>query len=606
MTSSTARAPTSNMIECYLSKMELCITNKDLTLGRLFHARLLKTALTLHTLLSNRLIDMYAKCGSLSCSISTFQDLPFKNHQSWNTLLASFLRDSSLLQSARQLFDQMPQRNLVSYNTMISKLSLHGQNLEALKLFREMQRERLGMDKFTVVGIAPACAALADLRSLRQLHSAVISNGLHLNCIMSNVFIDGYGKCAAANVSRQVFDRMETKDIVSWTSLIRAYTNANRICEAYQIFMDAPSVNEVSWSALISGLEQNGQEDAAIDLFRKMLEEGSLPTPFTLVSLLSACARLGLINQGKQVHCYMFRRCISFNVFVQNSVVDLYAKCGDMESASAVFDRMPYRDVVTWNSMVTGFANNGLAMESLGMFERMLRDGITPSHVTFLGVLSACSHAGFVALGRRVLRSMEKEFGICPRTEHYSSLIDTLGRMQHLEEAMEVIESLHSNGGSSSVGMWGALLGACLVHGDVEFGRRAAESLFVLDSQNGARYVTLSNIYAASGKWDEAQKVRLVMKRKGLRKAAACSWIEVKSRKNVFLAEDKTHSETEEIYEMLSVLFDQLKEERQISAGAFSIHFMPFVFTEIFSGDCCRFSSPALVIERPSLLFIIS
>ncbi|KAH0437049.1 hypothetical protein IEQ34_026312 [Dendrobium chrysotoxum] len=565
-------ATAADIIECYLSQIEICISSKDLKLGRLLHSRLLKTALNLHTLLSNRLIDMYAKCGSLPCTISSFDDLPFKNHQSWNTLLAAYSRDSRFLHSARHLFDDMPERNLVSYNTMISKLSHHGLHQEALKLFSEMQRKGLGMDKFTVVGIAPACAGLSDLQSLRQLHCAIIYHGMQLNCIMSNVLIDGYGKCGDAIAARQVFDQMEVKDIVSWTSLIGAYTNANRLDDAYRVFISAPSRNAVSWTALISGFEQNGQEDAAVDLFEQMLEEGVCPTPFTLVSFLSACARLGLIDRGKQVHCYMLRRFIGFdcfNIFTHNSLIDMYAKCGDMESASVLFDNMPGRDVVSWNTMVTGFAQNGLAKESLDVFERMVQVGITPSHVTFLGVLLACSHAGLVSEGNRILRFMEKEFEVCPGIEHYSILIDALGRMNQLEEAMKVIESLHSTGLSSSVGMWGALLGACQVHGNIELGRRAAESLFVLDPENGARYVTLSNIYAAAGKWSEARKVRLVMKGKGLRKEAGCSWIEVKGGKKVFVPEDGSHSQTEEIYEMLSLLVEQMKEERQNSFNLF-------------------------------------
>ncbi|XP_020573686.1 pentatricopeptide repeat-containing protein At2g13600-like [Phalaenopsis equestris] len=561
-------------IELYLSHIELCISTKDLKFGRLLHSRLLKTALHLHTILSNRLIDMYAKCGSLPCSISSFDDLPFKNHQSWNTLLAAFSRDFRFLDSARQLFDEMPERNIVSYNTMISKLSHHGKHHEALKLFSEMQRKGIGMDKFTVVGIAPACTGLAHLHSLRQLHGAITSNGLQLNSIMSNVLIDGYGKCGHPNAARQVFDIMPVKDIVSWTSLITAYTNANRLEDAYRVFLSAPSRTAVSWTALISGFEQNMQEEVAVNLFEQMFEEGIRPTPFTSVSLLSACARLGLIDRGKQLHCYMLRRFIDFfcfNIFTQNSLIDLYAKCGDMESATVVFDRMPARDVISWNSMVTGFAQNGLATEAFDVFKRMLRVGIKPSHVTFLGVLSACSHGGLVTESRQVLRLMEKEFEVFPGDEHYSALIDGLGRMRRLEEAMKVIESLESDGRSGSVGMWGALLGACRAHGNMELGRRAAESLFVLEPENGARYVTLSNIYAAAGQWDEAGKVRVVMKGRGLRKEAGCSWIEVKGGRKVFVCEDKSHLQTREIYEMVLALVDRMKGEEEFAEGEFFI-----------------------------------
>ncbi|KAG0480554.1 hypothetical protein HPP92_011412 [Vanilla planifolia] len=562
MAATTAAAGT---VESYVSQIEHCIASKDLKLGRILHSCLLKTAFTLNTLLSNRLIDLYGKCGSPSCSRAAFDDLPSKNHQSWNTLLAAHLRYPALLSSARHLFEEMPERNLVSYNTMISKLCQHGFYQEALKTFSEMQREQLGMDKFTVVGVAPACAGLGYLRSLRQLHCAIISNGMQLNSIMSNVLIDGYGKCGDATSSQHVFDQMEVTDIVSWTSLLVAYTNTNRLDDAYQIFIKTPSRNAVSWTALISGFEQNGQEDAAVGLFEQMVAEGIVPTPLTFASTLSACAALGLVDRGKQVHCYVLRTCSGgadgFNIFIQNALMDMYAKCGDMDSASAMFNKMLERDVVSWNTMVTGFALNGLAKQSLDMLASMLQGGVTPTHVTFLGVLSACGHAGFIAEARQLLRLMEREFGARPRPEHYAAIIDGLGRKNRLVEAMKVIESLISNGGSSGVGLWGALLGACQVHGNVEIGKRAAESLFLLEPENGARYVTLSNIYAAAGKWDEARRLRLVMKGKRLKKDVGCSWIEVKGVKQVFMAEDKSNSRTKEIYEMLDVLVEEIKKE---------------------------------------------
>ncbi|PKA66775.1 Pentatricopeptide repeat-containing protein [Apostasia shenzhenica] len=559
MTSTTAET-----VELYLSQIELSIATKDIKLGRLLHSRLLKTALALYTLLSNRLVDMYAKCGSLPCALSAFDDLPSKNHQSWNTLLAAYSRDFQLLPCALRLFDVMPERNLCSYNTMISCLGHHGQYREALTTFTEMQRNRIGFDKFTIVAIAPACSGLPDLRALRQVHSAIISNGLELSAIMSNVLIDGYGKSGDADSARFVFDQMEERDVVSWTSLIGAYSNANRLDDAYLAFINTPSRNAVTWTALISGLEQHGQEAAAVGLFEQMMADRVNPTPFTLVSILSAFARLGLLDRGKQVHCYMFRRRFNrldcFNIFTHNALIDMYSKCGDMKSASQLFDEMPERDIVSWNSMITGFAQNGMAKQSINVFERMVEAGISPTHVTFLGVLSACSHGGLVSEGPRFLRLME-EYGVHPRPEHCSALIDVLGRKRKLEEAMEVIESSSFTGGSGSVGMWGALLSACRVHGNVELGRRAAESLFALEPENGARYVTLSNIYAAAGEWEASRRVRTAMKGKGLSKEVGCSWIEVKGGKRVFLAEDKSHFRSHEIYEMLDVLFHQMMEE---------------------------------------------
>lgn len=377
-----------------------------------------------------------------------------------------------------------------------------------------------------------------------------------MNMIMQNVLVDGYGKCGDMGSSRCVFDKMEERDVVSWTSLVGGYTRVGQTDEARRVFDRMPVKNEVSWTALISGHEQNGEEEKAIELFEKMVVEGVKPTASTLVSVLSSCARLGLIGRGKQVHSYVLKR-FMFNIFTYNVLVDMYSKCGDMGSALSVFELMNEWDVVSWNSMVTGYAQNGLGEQSLTFFERMIKAGVRPNRVTFLGVISACNHTGFVSEGRRFLNTMEKEFGICPTPEHFAAFVDTLGRKRHLSEAAELIESLPS----SSVGTWGALLGACRVHGDWELGKKAADSLFALEPENGARYVTLSNIYAAAGKWDESRRVRVVMRGKGLKKEVGCSWIEVRSVKHVFEAGDKSYYRKEEMYRMLDTLVDQMKEQ---------------------------------------------
>ncbi|XP_038986712.1 pentatricopeptide repeat-containing protein At2g21090-like [Phoenix dactylifera] len=562
-TTSAAAAAAATTVARFLSLIERCIAAKDLRLGRHLHSHLLKTALNHHTVLANRLVHLYSLSGSLPSAVSAFTDLPFKNHHSYNTLLAALCR-SGHLPAARQLFDQMSHRDLVSHNTMISTLTHHGHHREAMNLFTRMRKDH-SFDKFTVVGVATACANLGALNSLRQLHGAAIGAGLDFNVIMSNVMIDAYGKCGDAEVSRELFDRMETRDVISWTSLVAAYASARRLEEAWLAFDRMPERNAVSWTALVSGYEQNGEGEAALELFRRMIEEGVGPTPFTLVSVLSACAGLGLIARGKQVHGFMVRKCIgldSFNIFTSNALIDMYAKCGDMASAANVFDAMPERDVVSWNSMVTGFARNGHGKRSLAVFEQMMKAGVTPNHTTFLGVLSACSHAGLVSEGRRFLDSMERKYGLKPRPEHYAAFVDALGRNCQLEEAMELNKDLHSKHELSSVGTWGALLGACRVHGNLELAERASEYLFELEPENGARYLMLSNIYAAAGQWDDVRQVRLLMKGKGFRKDPGFSWIDLRSGKHMFVADDKSHIRTGEIYELLATLVDQMKETR--------------------------------------------
>ncbi|XP_039126179.1 pentatricopeptide repeat-containing protein At2g22070-like [Dioscorea cayenensis subsp. rotundata] len=557
------RAANSSVIELSISMIEQCITKKNLSLGKLIHGRLLKSALTLHTLLANRLLDMYSKCGTFDHAQALFDEMPHRNHQSWNTLLGALSR-AGHLHAARQLFDEMPERNLVSFNTMISSLAHSGHQMEALSLFRRLRRDSMvdeKMDRFTVVAVAMACAGLEDLHAVRQLHAAVVVSGMEMNLIMSNVMIDAYGKCGYAEASSSLFDRMGPRDVVSWTSLIGAYARANQLEKACQVFERMPVRNSVSWTALISGYEQHGHEAVALELFQRMMEERVEPTPFTLVSLLSACARLGLIGRGTELHGYIVRR-HPFNLFEHNALIDMYAKCGNISLATKVFAEMPERDFISWNSMVTGFAQNGHGELSLSVFRSMIDVGVKPNNVTFLAVLTACSHAGLVSEGGQMLRMME-EYNLVPKPEHYAAFIDALGRKRQLSEAMEFVESLHLGGGMDAIGVWGALLGACQVHGDLELAKKAAESLFVLDPQNGVRYITLSNIYSAAGRWDDARRLRAVMKEKGLKKDPGCSWIEVRSIKHVFVAEDKSHFAVEEIYGMLSLLVDQMKQSEE-------------------------------------------
>ncbi|OAY64725.1 Pentatricopeptide repeat-containing protein [Ananas comosus] len=559
------------MITVYgvLPLLDLFVSSSDLRRGRALHALLLKSALTHHTLLSNRLISLYSSAAApeTTAAEAAFGDLPFKNAHSYNTLLAALARSQRTLPRALRLFDEMPVRNLVSYNTLISALSHLGHPRRALRIFAQLLKDRalgpaVAVDRFTVVGAAAACASLGALQPLRQLHGAAVVSGLEMNLIMCNAVVDSYGKCNSPDDARRVFDHMTVRDSVSWTSLIAAYAWARRLEDAVRVFDRIPERDVVSWTALISGHEQNGEEEAALELFEKMLGEGAEPTPFTLVSALGACAMSGLIARGKQMHGFVLRRFVNseqFNIFIHNALIDMYAKCGNMASAVGLFDEMPEKDFVSWNSMVTGFANNGYGMQSLAMFERMLGAGVAPTHVTFLGALAACSHTGLVSEGRRALDLMEK-YGLQPRPEHFAAFIDTLGRNCQLEEATKFIESLPSRSGLGTAGTWGALLGACRVHGNVELAERAADHLIQLEPENGARYVMLSNIYAAAGHWDDARRVRALMKGKGLKKDQACSWIEVRSVKHVFVASDKSHCEGEEIYGMIELLVDEMKK----------------------------------------------
>ncbi|KAL3741375.1 hypothetical protein ACJRO7_016933 [Eucalyptus globulus] len=429
---------------------------------------------------------------------------------------------SLIARCALVLFDEMPQRALVSYNSLISGLSRHGFYVESLSVFMHMQKEYdcLFMDEFTFVGVVGACARLGAFKFLRQVHGVAIIMGLEFTKITYNSLIDAYGKCGGVDICRALFEVMPEKDIVSWTSMVVAYTQAQNLDDACAIFNNMPVKTTVSWTALISGFVQNGHGDEALDLFLQMHEEGIQPSPHTFVSDLCACADQALGERGKQIHGYIARTCFNKaleNIFIWNALIDMYCKCGDMRSAAILFLRMPKRDIVSWNSMITGFAQNGLGHESLVFLKTMLEMNVRPDLISFLGALSACSHTGLDVEALQIFNAMEKDYSLQPRFDHYTILVDLLGRKSRLKEAMELIESVSNK--SKHVGMWGALLGACKVHGNLVIARKAVDALLNLELQNAARYVI----------WDDSCGVRKQMEERDLTKDVANSWIEIKN-----------------------------------------------------------------------------
>ncbi|CAN6476168.1 unnamed protein product [Victoria cruziana] len=540
----------------YTCLLDRCIKETNVKLGKSVHASLIKTALSLNVFLTNRLVEVYAKCNSISSSRQLFDEMPEKNTYTWNTIIGGYARNG-LIVEAHKLFNQMPEKNVVTWNSMISGLARCGNWEGAVGIFRCLQKEKMWIDKFTLVSLLNVCSGFKVLEWVKQIHGAVVVMGLKLNLIMLNSFIDAYGKCGDLTTSKILFDRMEERDVISWTSMVSNYARLNQLSEACQLFELMPVKNEVSWAALITGHSQNDQGEKALELFSEMKKEFVLPTAFTFVGALSACSSLGLIECGKQLHGHIIRTMLEPNIFVSNALVDMYAKCGCIGAALTLFEQMPKRDVVSWNVLVTGFAQNGYARESLEVFDRMRTSGVKPNDVTFLGVLAACSHAGFVSEGYRYWRLMEKHYGVCPRSDHYAVLIDALGRSGRVNEAVELLKSINTR---PDVGMWGALLGACLIHGDVDLASEAAESLFSLEPTNVARYVSLSNVYAGARRWKDVSQLRVLIKERGMKKQPALSWIEIRNRRHYFSAEDQTHCQIEEIYEMVHLLTYLLKE----------------------------------------------
>lgn len=389
-----------------------------------------------------------------------------------------------------------------------------------------MLSDGLRPDQFTFASVLSACASLLDLRWGKKVHSHSIITGFEKDVFVGSALVDMYIKCDNIDNAFKVFDKMPERNVVSWT-------------------------------AMMVGFAQKGYGDKALSHFSQMHCAGMKPDELTFASVLSACASLTALEQGKQVHVHIVRSGYEAFVGVSNALVTMYAKSGSIDDAEQVFKKMLVQDEVSWTALVVGYAHHGLAKEALEVFDEMLSKGMSPDHVTFIGVLSACNHAGLIDEGCRYFDSMTKCHQITPKVDHYACMIDLLGRSGRLNEAETLIDNMPFEPDAT---VWGALLSACRTHGNVDVGKRAAEKLFELEPRNAATYVQLSNTYAAAGRWDDAARVRRMMKERGVKKVAGCSWIEVKSKWHAFVAGEKSHPQLKEITEILKKLSGKMKE----------------------------------------------
>ncbi|XP_052173168.1 pentatricopeptide repeat-containing protein At2g37320 [Diospyros lotus] len=338
------------------------------------------------------------------------------------------------------------------------------------------------------------------------------------------------------------------------SSLISFYSKCGGLDSAYRVFEEMPVRNVVSWTAMITGFAQEWQVDVCLELYGRMRNSAAKPNDFTLTSLLSACTGSGSLGQGKSTHCQAIQMGFNSYLHVSNALISMYCKCGDVNEALYVFETMDGKDIVSWNSMIAGYAQHGLALLAIDLFEEMKQQRLKPDAITFLGVLSSCRHAGLVDQGWFYLNSMV-EFGVEPELDHYSCIVDLLGRAGDVEGARDFIKKMPA---SPNAVIWGSLLSSCRLHGNVWIGIEAAESRLLLEPGCAATHLQLVNLYASVGYWDQVARVRKLMKDKGLRTDPGCSWIEVKNVVYQFRAEDSFNSKLYEINVVLDCLVDHM------------------------------------------------
>uniref|UniRef100_A0ACD5ZJ23 Uncharacterized protein n=1 Tax=Avena sativa TaxID=4498 RepID=A0ACD5ZJ23_AVESA len=411
--------------------------------------------------------------------------------------------------------------------------------------------------------LSAAATSLSFAPFALSSHALLIKSGHYGSDdpFLSSALVSFYARNRLLDQARRVFDEMPRRDTAVYNALLAAYTRRGLLHVAEKLFEEMPERNVISWTSMVSGYAQNGMHVEAVETFLEMWEEaGVQPNELTVTSVLPACAAVGAMKLGRKVERYAKRKGHLGNVYVTNAVVEMYAKCGNIRRAWKVFQRIgPRRDLCSWNTMIMAFAVHGFWREALALFHKLRMTGFKPDGITFVGVILACTHGGLVAEGKLLFNSMDADFHLTPRIEHYGCMVDLLGRAGRLKEAYSMICSMPVE---PDAVIWGALLGACSFHGNIELAELAVNNLVFLEPQNTANLVILSNIYASSGNWDGVAQVWKLLKEKDHKKTAGYSFIESEGRMHKFLVGDKSHPRFEEVYRTLDSITVLMKLAR--------------------------------------------
>lgn len=504
----------------FVFALKACELIHDIEVGKSVHCRIWKVGFVCDLIVRNGLIHLYA--------------------------------DDACMSHARQLFDEISVRDVVSWTAMIDGYVKKNMADEALSVFHTMLSSGVEPNDITMITVLSACSQKGDLCLAKNVHEYVEKNNVNCGLNLTNAMLDMYVKCGCLITARQIFDRMEYRDVFSWTSMINGYAKNGELDLARKCFDEMPERNVVSWNAMIGGYSQNNQPNQALELFRDMEKAGLLPIEGTLVCVLSACAQSGCLDLGRWIHhYYVMQKRIQLSVILGNALIDMYAKCGSIDAAAELFNEMQERDLVSWNSIIVGYASHGHAKKALSLFEQMKLMGYKPDDITFVGVLSACSHGGLITEGREYFRNMEKTSGLKPKVEHYACMIDLFGRVGLLEEAYELITKMPMEPDEAA---WGALLNACRMHGNVELGKLAANKLLNLNPNDSGIYMLFASLCTIKRKWSDATSIRSLMRERGIKKTPGCSAIEVEGKFHEFLAADESHPRSKDVYKVLNEL----------------------------------------------------
>lgn len=542
----------------------------------------------------NSIVSGYFTNGMPTEARHLFDEMPERNIVSWNGLVSGYIKNG-MINEAREAFEMMPERNVVSWTAMVKGYVQEGMVAEAETLFwrmpernevswtvmlggfiddRRVDDARRLYDMMPVKDVVASTNMIGGLCKEGRVDEArmIFDDMRDRNVITWTSMVTGYCQNNRVDIARKLFEVMPEKTEVSWTSMLLGYTLSGRMEEAEAFFEAMPvkpviacnamivglgergeiakarrvfdSMNErddATWRGMIKAYERNGFELEAIDLFGVMQRQGVRPSFPSLISVLSVCGALASLEYGRQVHAHLVRCRFDVDVYVASVLMTMYVKCGELVKAKLVFDRFPSKDVIMWNSIISGYASHGLGEEALKVFHEMPSSGTMPNKVTIVAILTACSYAGKVEEGVEIFESMESRFCVAPSVEHYSCTVDMLGRAGRIDEAMKLIETMTVKPDAT---VWGALLGACRTHSRLDLAEVAAKKLFEIEPENAGPYVLLSSINASRANWGDVAEMRKDMRNKNVSKFPGCSWIEVDKKVHTFFRGDiRNHPE---------------------------------------------------------------
>ena len=572
--------------------------------GKQLHAHVIKLGNCNLLSLQNQVLHVYVKCKEFNDVCKMFDEMPLKNVVSWNTLICgvvegnckfalvrlgfhyfrqmvlemmapncitlngllrasielndvgicrqlhcfilksgfdsncfvgSALVDSyakfGLVDEAQSAFDEVLSRDLVLWNVMVSCYALNGVQGKAFGVFKLMRLEGVKGDKFTFTSMINSCGVLGSCGLGKQVHGLIIRLSFDLDVLVASALVDMYSKNENIEDARKAFDGMLVKNIVSWTTMVVGYG-------------------------------QHGDGKEAMRLLQEMIRVYTYPDELALASILSSCGNLSATSEVVQVHAYVVENGFEAFLSIANALVSAYSKCGSIGSAFQSFSSVAEPDIISWTSLMGAYAFHGLSKQGVDVFEKILSSNVRPDKVAFLGVLSACAHGGFVLEGLHYFNLMINVYQIMPDSEHYTSIIDLLGRAGFLDEAVNLLTSMPVEPRSDTLG---AFLGACKVHRNVGLARWASEKLFVMEPNEPGKYSLMSNMYASVGHWFDVARVRKLMRERCDFKVPGCSWMETAGEVHTFVSRDKTHPRAVQVYGMLDLLVRLMKEEDDVS-----------------------------------------